>query len=483
MRRGRIYPKLTPLPDVVLRRYLGWTLVFVSGIQSHVFADRIVTSNNKFVASSIPPQETQAHRTVIFVAPNGRDTPGSGTQAQPFRTIVAALKNNPQPGTTIQLAPGKYSAESGEIFPLVLSPKTALLGNEKTKGEGILIVGGGNFASSSFANRSVTVLTSDGSHIGGITITNRNPKGYAIWVESSKDVTISNCQLIDSDRDGVFLAGDASARIYGNLFRKNRGSGISAVGSSSGEISDNIFDSTGFGLMIEQRSRVTVTGNRIVNNISGVVINASAPILRHNAIANNSRSGLVVLKSRGNKPNPDLGTAASPGVNLFHRNKKRDINNASGVPIVAAGNDFNPRRSSGPIDTFAVTAPRRVPSPITSMPSQSPGKPAPPADIIIEKKSPAVASKVVVSNRIPIDRGTGSSLGNTEALRFRVIVAVTSRASKDKIRRIVPNAFVSSYRGKPIVQVGAYSDRSQADAKVRQLAQSGFNAIVATYDR
>ncbi len=305
----------------------------------------------------------QQSESIIFVAPNGTDATGAGTQAQPFKTITAVLSTNPQPGTVIQLAAGNYDAANGEIFPIKLPPGIVLRGNSNSRGEGVTISGGGKFISPTFASQTVAMLAENDSTIDGITLTNSNPRGYALWVESKRNVVISNSTFSKTTHDGIFLTGDANVAIVSSLFTQNRGSGISAVGTSSGEIRGNTFDNTGFGLSIGQKSQVSLVNNRINNNVDGIIIsNVATPILRSNIITNNNRNGVVILKDRGGQPAPDLGTVADPGRNSIRDNKVKDIHNISGMAFAAAGNDLNRSKIVGPIDTVATNFVSRSPS-------------------------------------------------------------------------------------------------------------------------
>ncbi|NKB18865.1 MAG: DUF1565 domain-containing protein [Pseudanabaena sp. CRU_2_10] len=482
----------------------------------------------------------QQSETIIFVAPNGTDITGAGTQAQPFRTITAALSTNPQPGTVIQLAPGTYDAENGEVFPIKLLPGIVLRGNSNTRGEGVTISGGGKFISPTFASQTIAMLAENDSTIDGITLTNANPRGYALWVESKRNVVISNNTFSNTTHDGIFLTGDANVLIANSLFTKNRGSGISAVGASSGEIRGNTFDNTGFGLSIGQKSQVSLVNNRINNNVDGIIIsNVATPILRSNNITNNNRNGLVILKDRSGQPAPDLGTANDPGRNSIRDNKVKDIQNISGIAFAAAGNELNRSKIVGPIDTIATSFVSRSPSvasstvslkpkviapaysttslpPRTTRPaiatpsvvrpspiSNSPVSNSPvsneniPTTILIERNLPPVSTSrprgKIVERQIntivspPITTVTALPPVNTipsqstrSSLRYRVIVPVTSIQVKEAVRRIVPNAFTSRYNGRSVIQTGAYSDRAAADEQAKMLLQSGFQAIVTS---
>jgi parallel beta-helix repeat protein len=175
----------------------------------------------------------------------------------------------------------------------------------------------------------------------------------------------------NSTHDGVFLTGATSANVSNNIFTKNGANGLSALGTSTGNIQSNTFDNTGFGLAIGQNSKVAVISNRIVNNRGGIVVsNLSMPSFRNNLIANNQENGLVILKDRKGQPTVDLGTTASPGQNIFQNNKQTDINNASGVTIVAIGNQVDPKRVQGSVNLVQPTSPITSPSTPTAPTTQ-----------------------------------------------------------------------------------------------------------------
>ncbi|MDH6060341.1 DUF1565 domain-containing protein [Chrysosporum bergii ANA360D] len=290
--------------------------------------------------------------TVIYVNPqNGVDTPGVGTsEATPYKTITFALKQA-QPGTIIQLAPGTYNSESGEQFPLLLNPGVTLRGNESSKGQGVLITGGGAYISRTFASQNIAILAGENTTITGLTVTNQNQRGTAVWVESSNP-TIKNNTFNNSAREGVFVTGTSKPTVENNLFAQNKGNGISITKSAQGEIRNNLFQDTGFGLAIGGTSTPLVESNQIIQNQDGLYISESAkPIIRKNVIQNNKRDGIVATV----QAQPDLGTNDSPGGNLIRGNTRYDLNNAASGTISAIGNDIDKNRISGKVNFAAAT--------------------------------------------------------------------------------------------------------------------------------
>jgi parallel beta-helix repeat protein len=460
-----------------------------------------------------PVFEATAATKIIYISPQGVDNVTSGSANQPFRTISAAIVNHPQEGTVFQLADGSYSSTTGENFPILLPRGTVLRGNSANNGNNVIVNGGGRFVSSTFASQNIAIAAAHNSRIEGITVTNSNPRGYGLWLESSRNVAIANNSFTRNTHDGIFLTGNANAAIGNNLFVGNTGSGISALGTSTGEIRDNRFENTGFGLSIGQQSQVVLVNNNVSRNVDGIVISNNAqPILRGNVIADNQRNGLVVLSGTNGSPRPDLGTVNSVGNNTFRNNREFDINNATSIPIAFVGNqaprikgalDFKAATNSIPqISSPVIPAPVAVapipinvpnpavnsaatvfiPAPPTnsSLPSSVVSTSGNPTAIVIErdytKPAPTqVAVQVAVKPPAILDPTTGRSF------QYRVVVPNPSSSTTQKVKDIVPSAFRLLQSGRYVLQVGAYSDRPAADNLVNKLAQSGLKAEIIPF--
>jgi len=300
------------------------------------------------------PQITQtpapAAASIIYVNPEtGNDGAGAWSQATPYRTITSALQQA-QVGTVIQLASGSYTVQTGENFPLMIKRGVILRGDESTRGQNIVITGGGLYMSPTFAGQNVTILADSECEIRGVTVSNPNKRGTGVWVESTNP-TIAGSTFSDSKREGIFVTGNAAPKIENNLFTRNDGNGISVAKAATGQIIGNQFQSTGFGIAIGGTSSPLIASNRILQNTDGIYINDSArPVLRNNLIQNNARSGIVVTINA----QPDLGTETEAGNNIIRNNGTNDLQNAtSNVTILAIGNDINPRRISGRVNFVA----------------------------------------------------------------------------------------------------------------------------------
>jgi parallel beta-helix repeat protein len=308
--------------------------------------------------SSMPDRMPLGERTlsqvnVVFVNPSiGDDTKGNGSDRTPFKTITQALRVATG-NTVIMLTPGIYSTETGEVFPLMLKAGVSIQGDTSNKGSGITIQGGGAYLSRSFGGQNVTIVGANQAGLTGVTVTNPNPRGYGLWIESSNPVIAENT-FTGSTQDGVAVSGTSAPTINKNYFYRNGANGITLGGNSQAKVQENIFQETGFGVNITQNAAPIVMGNQIQNNRSGILVQGKAqPILRNNLIADSKEDGLVAIA----QAMPNLGTATEPGGNEFRNNTRYDINaSAAKQAIAAAGNTLTSDKIAGKVDFNAQVA-------------------------------------------------------------------------------------------------------------------------------
>jgi parallel beta-helix repeat protein len=314
-------------------------LPMVQGVATPLMAAEAVrAAGPEPIASTLP-----SNARILHVNPAmGADTAPSGSQRAPFRTIAYAL-SQAQPGDVVQLAPGIYSATTGETFPLMVPEGVTLRGDEAAEGKNTVIQGGGSFISPSFARQNAAVRVQRNTVLSGITVTNGNTRGTGVWVESANPV-IRRSVFKGNHRDGIFVTGNAAPMIQNCLFHENKGNGIALTRAAGGEIRDSWFQATGFGLAIGGTANPLVVNNTIVNNQDGVVISDQArPVLRNNSIENNGRDGIVaILRAR-----PDLGTSTAPGNNRIMGNGRFAVNNATGNAFSTIGNQMGRSRVFG----------------------------------------------------------------------------------------------------------------------------------------
>lgn len=188
---------------------------------------------------------------ILFVNPKtGDDTQGQGSERSPWKTITQALKVA-QPNTVILLAPGIYSTDTGEIFPVVLKSGVTLQGNPRTRGENIVIRGGGSYLSSTANSQNVTIVGANQAGLMGVTITNPNPQGYGLWIEASSPLVVDNT-FTGNTQGGISVNGNSAPTIRSNYFYKNGGDGITVAGTLQPEVRENVFENNSFGVPVAE---------------------------------------------------------------------------------------------------------------------------------------------------------------------------------------------------------------------------------------
>ncbi|OUC11846.1 MAG: hypothetical protein B0A82_25380 [Alkalinema sp. CACIAM 70d] len=290
-----------------------------------------------------------ADYNLVFVNPQVGNDGSNGSDQAPLRTITKALQLA-QPNTIIILSAGTYSTANGEVFPLNLKPGVTLQGEPRDRGQNIVIRGSGVFLSKSFGRQNVAIVGANRAGLRGVTVSNPEPQGYGVWIESSSPV-LSDNTFTGSDHDGVSIVGNSAPVLKNNYFYENGANGVTIYGTSRPELRENIFEKTGFGVNIAQNAAPRLIGNRITQNKDGVVVQGNArPVLRGNVIDGNERDGLVAIANT----QPDLGTVGDLGNNTFLSNGQSDVNAKTSSQIIpAAGNQFS--TSTGRLDLNAAT--------------------------------------------------------------------------------------------------------------------------------
>jgi parallel beta-helix repeat protein len=288
--------------------------------------------------------------STLYINPVTGNDANTGARLAPFKTITRALKGI-ESDIIIQLASGTYSAKSGEIFPLLIPSGVTVVGNEATKGQGILISGGGNFQSASFGVQNITILLLDETQLLGVSVTNSTPKATGVWIESTNP-TLANNTFSNCGREGVFVSDSGKPAITDNLFVQNIAGGLVISRNSKGEILRNKFQQNAIGIAMSDFAAPLVVSNQFQDNRTAIAISRDTrPVFRNNLIANNPQGGLM---ANGNAI-PDLGNAQDPGDNLFQNNGEFDIVNATSNKFVSAGNKLSPTRVKGSLDFISTT--------------------------------------------------------------------------------------------------------------------------------
>ncbi|MFB2771471.1 DUF1565 domain-containing protein [Pelatocladus sp. BLCC-F211] len=400
---------------------------------------------NSAIAQTSPPQK-QIHHTektisqvnALFVNPSvGNDKQGTGDENSPLKTITQALRVA-NPNTVILLAKGTYTTEAGEEFPLILKPGISIQGDGSSKGRDIIISGGGDYLSRSFGSKNVAIVSAKGAKLTGITVTNSNPRGYGLWIESN-NLTVTDNTFVGNTQDGITVTGNTAPIIRNNLFERNSANGITVTDTSGAEIRENVFQQTGFGINIAQKAHPLVVGNRIINNRSGIIVQASSrPILRNNVIEGNQEDGLVILS----QAQPDLGNTSEAGGNQFRNNGRYDINASATKQIITAyGNIIAGDRIAGDVNTSGTTD--AIAQNLPSLPTTTNSIQKTPVNQEITFSAPSVSTNTITTTAtstrklppLPVLQSFQPSLPPSPS---PVVSSSVNRASKPLNRQLLP---------------------------------------------
>ncbi|MDB9503430.1 S-layer homology domain-containing protein [Spirulina major CS-329] len=287
--------------------------------------------------------------TTFYVDPVHGSDRNTGDRTHPLRTLTYSLRQT-QPDDIVTLLPGLYSQASGESFPIAIPAGVIVVGQERNHGENIEIQGGNLYDSPTFRQQNITILFSDRpsppAQLRGITVSNPNPKGIGIWIESSAPIitntTITRCRLA-----GVAVTGTSKPKIQDNYILNNGSAGIFLRRNAKGELTRNRCHATGYGITLSDDSAPLVTDNTCTKNQVGVYLSHRVqPVLRRNRIEDNTTVGLMVKEVA----RPDLGHPQDPARNIFRNNGRADVQNDTDQALVLSGNQVERDRIQGPAD-------------------------------------------------------------------------------------------------------------------------------------
>ena len=445
-------------------------------------------------------------KNIIYVNPQRGDDSQVGKELSPLKTITQALKIASS-GSTIKLASGTYSEETGEVFPLIIEDGITLEGNPDNQGYNTIIQGDGYFVSPTGAGQNIAIAAlKDAGGIIGVTITNKHSRGHGLWIESANPKVVSNT-LTRNGNTGVSVNGNSAPLIENNYFYNNSGNGLLVYGTSKPEVIDNTFKQTGFGVSLVQDTVTVLKDNQFDSNRIGIILEGnSQAVLRDNEIINSLESGLTAIA----QSRVDLGTDDEPGNNIFRSNRKLDIQNATNDEIFAVGTEVQ-GNTVGNINfdrgTFVATTndtfkdlpplPSRNdvdsrPQPKLNIPPSSPtvettsALPSPPPvlnsdtgnkELIFTPSSSGVVRSVEPVPYLPQINSTASS-SRAHLVKYKVLVEALDETEEKEVRSLYPQAFTTVFKGQSLLQIGAFSDRDKASQAERTLVNLGLETYL-----
>jgi parallel beta-helix repeat protein len=498
-------------------------------------------SNAAVSNAAVSDATVPAAQRLLYVNPATGSAQGNGSEATPFRSITQALQVA-SPQTIILLAAGTYSTATGESFPLVMKPDVTIQGDPTVTGQGFVIQGGGFFLSPTSARQNIAMLGANRAVLVGVTLTNPNLRGYGLWVESSDPIVLSNtftgnrhdgistvgtsAPLIQGNRfvqngaNGITIFGRSHPQVQENTFEAT-GFGINVSENATPLILQNRISRNRIGIVVQRFARPVIRANVIEGSQEdGIAAIAQAqPNLGtvsepgNNVFLNNARhhinatAGRQIIPAFGNQGLGDrftgqIDTAGTPTTLIASSSAHIPLNSPSHFapvlidqPPPAATARVTASRSVVPPSVAAainipVPQPEARPAvaPIPNPPNiPDPSPPTLQADLL-----PVPSEEVPVGNigdlptvnvfnnplRRNGDTASGSDASAAASLRYRVVVEANSDRQQALVKSIAPNAFVTQERGRSLMQVGAFSNRDNAESAVRVLNQNGLRAKI-----
>lgn len=236
-------------------------------------------------------QSSQSYSVLHVDAVTGHDQQGVGSPEQPYRTITQALRMAPATSTVILLAPGHYSQDSGEHFPLRLRPGITIQGNAG-EARNTIIAGGGEFQDGN-ATEYATIVTADRSGLANVTVS--NPKGSGVWITVGAPI-LRRVALVSNAVSGVQVT-DGAPVIENSYFHRNR-YGLTIQGNGRAMVRGNYFEATGRAITVASPATPIINNNRIARNDVGIALkNNARPLIEANVLDDNERNGVVEVET------------------------------------------------------------------------------------------------------------------------------------------------------------------------------------------
>ncbi|MEM1251358.1 MAG: DUF1565 domain-containing protein [Cyanobacteria bacterium P01_H01_bin.21] len=236
-------------------------------------------------------QSPQSYNVLHVNAATGSDQQGIGSAEQPYKTITQALRMAPATSTVILLAPGHYSQDSGEQFPLRLRAGLTIQGSAGET-RNTIIAGGGEFQTDD-RTQHATILTTDRSGLANVAVS--NSKGSGVWITTGSPI-LRRVALVSNAIAGVQVT-DGAPIIENSYFTGNQ-YGLRIQGNGRAIVRGNFFEATGRAISIASPATPIINNNRIARNDVGIALkNNARPLLEANILDDNSRNGVVEVES------------------------------------------------------------------------------------------------------------------------------------------------------------------------------------------
>jgi hypothetical protein len=419
-------------------------------------------------AAAVEVAQTSASTHLLFVDPRlGRDEQDGSSGRSPLRTITRALQLA-QPNSVIILAPGTYSADTGEVFPLRVDRQITLQGNPGRQGLGTVIQGSGLYTTVSDGQQAVTIALAGEASIVGVSVMQPEASGYSVWVEHGTPLLMNNSL---SPAQSVYISQRSQPTLQDNRMVAARPSAAPAIADPS--VANPTPPSTASPPMPSVAvqpspslapAQPTGTVPRVDSSRpigTAPVTVASPPPAEPGAIA-------IPVRMPAAAPAPESSVWANPNVQI------QAVSPAPiDIPVTPpsrnpAWNAMDQLDQQTPIDIVVTPPPGGWEQPVAAAPSP------PSLDLL-----PVPSMDIPIGNvgglaRVPVAGSGGGYAPSRASLQYRVLVDASPSNVRSRVEALVPGAFPTVVNGRTMMQAGAFSDRANAQELVDLLNSYGF---------
>ncbi|MEM8611342.1 MAG: DUF1565 domain-containing protein [Cyanobacteria bacterium P01_H01_bin.105] len=277
---------MKPFQKLIVMMSMASTLIAFPATAQEPFETRTLDQHTVSMG-----QSPQSYGVLHVNVTTGSDEKGTGSAEAPYRTITQALQIAPTTSTVILLAPGHYSQESGEQFPLRLRPGITIQGNTGET-RNTIIAGGGDFQAGAIAENA-TILTADRSGLANVVVS--NPKGSGVWITTGTPI-LRRVALVSNADAGIQII-DSAPIVENSYFNRNQ-YGLTIQGNGRAVVRGNYFEATGRAITVASPAIPVINNNRIARNRVGIALkNNARPVLEANVLNGNQRNGIVEVEN------------------------------------------------------------------------------------------------------------------------------------------------------------------------------------------
>jgi len=408
----------------------------------------------------------------LFVDPRqGSDVTGNGSDRAPFKTITYAAKVA-QPYSVIQLTAGIYSAQTGEKFPIQLKPNVSLQRGQRTVIQG-QIYQSGILSNSVSPDRPAPQPHHSSGQLpqaqGSSTVAVKRP------VEVSFEDTSPPADF--SDLPDLTPGTSPETR--------------PTVQPPSATVPQSPMGMPGASVPLVLGTPQPVGSDSGQNRLASHASAASGTQLPDpppRAVLLGFRYRVVVevvdeaVRSRLRSLVPDAFRSSYRGKPVMQVGAYREQVEVDEMIQRLSSNGFTPVVEQLPLAPVPpVAQPQQSASRVRSQTSVDASLvPVPGAPIPVGNAGNLPLVIVPRNSALPKPGGPPPPPSRVALLgfRYRVVVEVVDEAVRSRLRSLVPDAFRSSYRGKPVMQVGAYREQVEVDEMIQRLSSNGFTPVV-----